>query len=98
MSDRITSLRQRLEAVLRDHNWSHVPYCSTLLDDLCAVLEDARPQPSREALPSILGGHCSTVILSEQLYDKLMTWARGEPEPTKCKACGQDIPRSQEPT
>ena len=33
-----------------------------------------------EALSTILGGHCSTVISPDQLYDKLMAWASGEPE------------------
>ena len=42
-----------------------------------AVLK-ARPEPSREALPAILGGHCSHIEGLDQLFDKLMAWTRGE--------------------
>lgn len=50
---------------------------------------DAEKMPSREALPAILGGHCSTVMDPEQFYDKLMAWATGQPvEKTWCPHIG----------
>ena len=39
---------------------------------------ETRPKPSREALLTILGGHCNQIELVDQLCDKLMAWATGE--------------------
>ena len=95
------TLRVRLEAVLRfrfpdlyardpggERNWDNI---TAILDHLCAAVHEAAPQPSREALSAILGGHCSQVELLQCLYDKLLAWARGEPEPRRwCNHCVWD--------
>ena len=133
MLSEMTSLRQRMEAVLREHGYwpsnamgiltyqGETRRCHDLLDALCATVEkwktdkeldtvtkfhlgqETKPQPSREALEKIIYEQSDDrfgpvnpriiTIPNPELVQQIMAWARGEPEPTKCKACGQDIRR-----
>ena len=70
----VEQVMDRYLGVLNDKPIDRTVIRRLMVDDLLALA----PEPSREALPAIFGDHVGTVELSDQLYDKLLAWARGE--------------------
>ena len=95
-SDLLTDLLARLpQPSPQACRCGNLPPNETLWPSWCpACWHDKKsPQPSREALPTILGGHVNQIGLPEILWDKLMAWASGSRERTWCKHIQWDTNR-----